>query len=162
MALANRFNSNGVPPDFRYILAFGSNLGDKKANADTALKMLSLHGQLLRLSPRVMTHPLISDVFETSDHEPFLNFVAEYRLRLRPHDLYRAIVRIEDFLGHERQRRWAPRSMDIDILLAAHDDHPDFRLATPIILDEPEPGLCIPHRDFYNRDFWQALLLELR
>lgn len=146
---------------YRYLLALGSNLGDLETNANKALELLNSHGQLLKLSPRIMTDPLPSDLHEVRDHKPFLNFLAEYSSPLDPHALYQVILKIEDSLGHCRTRRWAPRAMDIDILLASINDHADFKNCTPIVLNEAMPGLSIPHKDFYKRDFWQDLLTKL-
>ena len=66
---------------------------------------------------------------------PFLNIVAECGSAPGPEDLLAAIKDIESSLGRHDARRWAPRPIDIDILL--YDD----RTVSSDTLTIPHPGL---------------------
>ena len=104
---------------FRFLLAFGSNLGDRHRNFDEAVQRLSEFVVFLAHSRRLETEPLPSDTFDVSDHGPFLNMVSDVFSLLAPHALYERIREVEDALGHTREIRWRPRIIDVDILLCA-------------------------------------------
>jgi|GEM_PF-627031 len=158
---------------FRYILAFGSNLGDRAAHFDVAQERLTAAGGIfLRETPRVVTAPLPSLEHDVSAHEAYLNMVCEVRCPLAPDILYEAIVSIEDALGHPRGLAWQPRALDVDILLCglepvcvpqrndAFSRGADFRACLPVRF--AAGTLRVPHhglpsraflRDFLQRDF---------
>src|SRR3989338_4887692 len=102
---------------YRYILAFGSNLGNRELNCKRGEEHLSQFGHLLRSSEHLYTEPLQSEVFEVeANQDPFLNYIVEWESSLAPKELYEQIVVIEDRIGHDRTRKWAPRHLDIDLL----------------------------------------------
>lgn len=140
---------------FRYILAFGSNLGDREKNARHAENALSECTQILRTSNHLVTSPLRSPFYDTSDHGDFLNYIMEVRSSFPPDLLYTRIAVIEDESGHDRSRRWASRVIDIDILLAAVDEDKPFPMCEPICQAGP---LTIPHPELRNRTFLTKLL----
>jgi len=82
------------------------------------------------------------------DQAEFLNAVAEIETPLSPHDLLRALKRIEEQLGREGRVRWAPREIDVDILY--YDD--------VVLRDE---SIQIPHREIANRRFVLIPLNEI-
>lgn len=136
---------------YRYILAFGSNSGDRTKNCFQGESLLEANIDIVYRSKRLITKPLTSDVYSSGDHEPYLNYIVEGRSALSPLPLYRKIVGVEDRIGHDRTRRWAPRCLDIDIILAARDDAEKFQNCTPhrmsnSTLSIPHPGL--PYRPF--------------
>lgn len=154
---------------FRYLLAFGSNLGDRHRNLDEALRCLSSVVLFLAHSRRLETEPLTSEMFDVSDHGPYLNMVAEARSALAPQALYECICEVEDFLGHPRDARWRPRAMDVDILLCALEpaDRPvqvrRFEECVPLCMSpssaNPE-ALRIPHVGLFSRPFLRELLVD--
>lgn len=116
-----------------------------------------MFASILRTSRHLTTEPLRSPFYDTSDHGDFLNYILEVRAALPPASLYKDIAKIEETLGHDRTRRWAPRVIDIDILLACRDEEKPFPLCKPII----ECGaLNIPHSELANRPFLLDLLMS--
>jgi 2-amino-4-hydroxy-6-hydroxymethyldihydropteridine diphosphokinase len=79
----------------------------------------------------------------------FLNGAVAADTELSPRALLEALLAIERAEGRERGARWAPRTLDLDIVRYGRE-----RLA--------EPDLIIPHPELPNRDFWQRELAELQ
>ena len=78
----------------------------------------------------------------------FVNAAALLETRLAPHELLRALKRLETELGRIETFRWGPRVIDLDIL--AYDD---------VALNEP--GLVIPHARLFERAFVLVPLAEI-
>lgn len=137
---------------YTYILAFGSNLGDREANCLRGEQYLSKFGSILRISRHLHTEPLKSDKFQVEENqEYFLNYILEYRTTLAPLPLYEKIRIIEDELGHSRgSKKWASRFLDIDILELKREEKLSFS----------EGGLHIPHPELQNRPFLLELLKD--
>jgi 2-amino-4-hydroxy-6-hydroxymethyldihydropteridine diphosphokinase len=149
---------SNLPPRYRYILAFGSNLGDRAHNCRQGIIQLGAYVRFLRFSPETITPPLRSPLYDTQDHEDYLNFIAETSSALAPAALYQCISEIEDRIGHPRADKWQPRKIDVDILLWARDEHQDFSCCTRLHYRD-DGGLCIPHPSLIQRGF---LLTALR
>ncbi len=112
----------------RVFIAVGSNLGDragwlqkarKKLSASTAVKMRRA-----------------SSVYETAaagkiDQPAFLNQVVEIRTTLRPENLLARLLQIEQELGRERNERWGPRNIDLDLLAYGESQIQNERLKLP-------------------------------
>jgi 2-amino-4-hydroxy-6-hydroxymethyldihydropteridine diphosphokinase len=129
----------------RAFLGLGSNVGDRLAN---------LQGALDLMSARPDVRPLRSSrVYETDPvggppQPDFLNAVVEVETALSPMELLRACMEVEDELGRVREERWGPRTIDIDVLTLDEE-----------IVDEPD--LTIPHPRMHERGFVLVPLLEL-
>jgi 2-amino-4-hydroxy-6-hydroxymethyldihydropteridine diphosphokinase len=122
-------------------VALGSNLGDRTALLAQARVALSL----LRSSRLVA----ISSVEETAPlggmaQGPFLNQMVALRTALAPDALLAALHRIETAMGRTRTSRWAPRTIDLDIVRFG-----DRVLRTDALV-LPHPG--VPHRAFWRRE----------
>ena len=78
----------------------------------------------------------------------FLNTVLEIQTSLEAHQLLKACLAVEDEFGRSRPVRWAPRTLDIDILFYADQ----------VICEE---RLTIPHPRLQERDFVLAPLMEI-
>ena len=103
-------------------LGLGSNLGDRRAHLANALEMLAMHGvQLVRVSPVVESPAMLPDDAPADWNEPYLNLVAQCRTAASPEDVLAALKRIEHELGRVDRGRWAPRPIDVDILLWGHE-----------------------------------------
>lgn len=126
-------------------LSVGSNMGDKKANIETALKKLSENRLFreLRTSELMITEP-----YGGVEQEDFLNGAVAFQTLLSPTELLELLHRIEAEAGRERLVRWGPRTLDLDILfydrLVYEDD-----------------ALIIPHVDMENRIFVLKPLAQL-
>lgn len=103
----------------RAFVGLGSNQGDSHRLLDQALAALAdlPRSALIRCSPRYWSTP-VGDV----DQPDFLNAVAELDTALEPLDLLDRMQRIENDLGRARDpdRRWGPRTIDLDLLLFGH------------------------------------------
>jgi len=136
-----------TPPAVVAYVGLGSNLGDREATIRSALAALAaLPGvDALRESTLRESAPW----GEACLGQPtYLNGVAEIRTRLSPGDLLDALLRVESRFGRTREERWAPRTLDLDLLL--YGDR-SFR----------RPGLEVPHPRMASRRFVLEPLLEL-
>ncbi len=128
-------------------LALGSNLGDRRANLDAAVRRLRAEPgiQLLNVSAYYDAPPVGP---EYQDQAPFLNAAAALATDLAPLPLLRLLLTIEHDLGRDRQTRSAPRTVDLDLLLYEG-----------LALDEET--LHIPHPRMHERAFVLKPLAEI-
>ncbi|MDH7571672.1 MAG: 2-amino-4-hydroxy-6-hydroxymethyldihydropteridine diphosphokinase, partial [Armatimonadota bacterium] len=122
----------------------GSNLGDRVGYLRAAPGLLTRRGVLVQR---------VSSLYESApvglEAQPlFLNAVAAAQSALPPEEVLRVAMEVEKALGRERQVRWGPRTLDVDLLL-----YDDRRLVTP--------ELCLPHPRMHQRRFVLLPLLEL-
>ena len=129
----------------RAYVALGSNLGDRLATLEAALRALDgLPGVRVVAS---------SSVYETEpwggvEQPPYANAVATLEVGGDALSLLRACKVIEQELGREPGVRFGPRALDLDILLFGDE-----------VLDTPE--LTIPHPRMLEREFVVTPLLEI-
>lgn len=123
------------------VLALGSNLGDRGKLISQAigsiakLESVALEG----VSPIVESYALtLAGVDKTQPK--FLNCVIEVSTSLSPEDLLEKLNSIELVLGRERLEKWAPRTLDIDIIVFGK-----LRMDTE--------KLVIPHPRAHERGF---------
>ena len=129
----------------RIFLSLGSNLGDRSQNLKKGIGLLEqLAGKPGAKSSIYETEPWGCD----SDLN-FYNQVIELFTPLRPLPLLEAIHQIEEMCGRDRSApRYAPRTLDIDILLYAGS-----------VLEFPE--LAVPHPSLQERQFVLVPLTEI-
>jgi len=145
---------------FRYLLAFGSNKGQREKHFQTGLSLLAKTGLLRWKSRELITAPLSSPLYDTSSHETYLNMVADWETHLAPPELYYEISQIEDFVGHDRKKKWQPRELDIDLLFWAKNDASIFTDCSRLLYHMAGGSLQVPHPDFWKRQFLQDLAGE--
>ncbi len=145
--------------EYRYILALGSNLGNRAENLKFATMGLKKHGNVLNESGEVDTAPLEHHEFETKNDPYYLNSIIDFHSELTAKQLYDVILNLENSLGRDRSRRWLPRALDIDILLIASHKYSEFKKNEALIWSENE--LFIPHLELVNRLFLRELLIKL-
>jgi len=123
-------------PTTAYI-ALGSNLGNRKKFIKNALKLLTNTNQveLTRVSNIIETAPLAN-----MDQPNYLNAVAEIKTTLTAQSLHKMLTHIEKKLGRVKREKWAPRTIDLDLLLFGQE-----------IINLP--NLTIPHPQMYLRSF---------
>jgi 2-amino-4-hydroxy-6-hydroxymethyldihydropteridine diphosphokinase len=133
------------------LIALGSNLagpwGSPRDALLQALRELNGHNiRVRRVSALLETAP-----FGILNQPNYVNAVAEIETALSPGTLMRALHMIERRAGRKRQKRWGPRTLDLD-LLAYHAlvRRPSQSSIKPLAL--PHPGIA-------SRDF---VLLPLR
>lgn len=115
-------------------LGIGSNLGDKRANLDRALELLSedKQNQLLAVSDYIETEP-VGEV----EQDDFLNGAVVLRTLKTPEELLEQIGKVEKELKRVRTCHWGPRTIDVDILLY------DREIITWENLTIPHSQMCV-------------------
>ena len=118
-------------------VAFGSNLGDKKAYVDAAVEGLrKTRGcEVLKVSDYLVTEP-----YGGVEQDECLNGALCLRTLLTPEELLDRLHELEQEAKRERIIHWGPRTLDLDILF--YDDQ---------VIDTED--LHVPHIDLQNRDF---------
>ncbi len=129
----------------RCFLGIGSNMGDKEYYLDGAVDSLkeSQGIEVKALSGYYETEP-----FGVKDQAWFLNAVIEIETKISPENLLELINKIEKKYDRVREKRWGPRTLDIDILL--YDN-----------INISKPDLIIPHPYLEKRIFVLEPLAEL-
>ena len=113
-------------------LGLGSNLGDRRDHLARALERLAAHGvQLVRVSPVVESPAMLPDDAPVDWNQPFLNLVAHCRTDAAPTDVLDGLKAIERELGRVDRGRWAPRPIDLDLLLYGRETLATDRLRVP-------------------------------
>jgi 2-amino-4-hydroxy-6-hydroxymethyldihydropteridine diphosphokinase len=125
-------------------LGLGANLGNREANLRGALRGLLRRGRVEAVSSLYETEPV-----GVSEQPPFYNAACRWETGLEPRPLLRFLQELEHELGRRPgQERWAPRLIDLDVLLYGD-----------LIVDEE--GLTIPHPRLAERPFVLAPLAEI-
>jgi 2-amino-4-hydroxy-6-hydroxymethyldihydropteridine diphosphokinase len=128
------------------LLGLGSNVGERRANLQSAVDALPAAGvEVLASSSTYDTDP----VGEVLDQPTFLNACLRVRTELEPLALLDAVKRLESEIGRERPAvRYGPRRIDIDILLLG-------------ALELGEERMSLPHAELLGRRFVLIPALEL-
>ena len=128
-------------------IALGGNVGDVRATFEKAIVGLST-GDAVRLVARSSDYR--TPPWGVPDQAPFVNAVIAVATQLAPRDLLAHTQHCERALGRDRarERRWGPRTIDIDIL--AYDD---------LVLADRD--LILPHPHLFERAFVLVPLAEI-
>ena len=128
----------------RVFIGVGSNLGNRRAYYQKALDLMADLPQtaIVRCSSLYETEPI------GEARNWYLNGVAELETTLSPQQLLSRLQKIELALGRTRTKKWASRTIDLDILLF------DKRIVN-------EERLKIPHQEMHRRRFVLLPLSEL-
>lgn len=130
----------------RAFLALGANIGNKRENLRLALRLIGERSRVIAVSSLYASKAI---VLEGAPPGPdYLNAACEIETDLPAPDLLAAVKTIEHRIGRRPAERWAPRPIDIDILLYGDE-----------IIDAPE--LTVPHPRIAERNFFVAPLAEL-
>ncbi|MGN1481605.1 2-amino-4-hydroxy-6-hydroxymethyldihydropteridine diphosphokinase [Porcipelethomonas sp.] len=126
-------------------LGLGSNLGDKKAYLDNAVKSLdeTKGCHVEKVSSYYVTEP-----YGGVEQDDFLNACLMLKTLLTPEELLEKLHEIEQAAHRERIVRWGPRTLDLDILM--YDD---------IVMETDD--LIIPHAEMHLRSFVLNPLCEI-
>lgn len=117
-------------------VALGSNLNQPAARLTEALRRMREAGlELLQLSNYWRTAP-----WGTTPQPDFVNAVCEIETRLPPEELLLLLLSVEAVMGRERQERWGPRVIDLDLLAYGQR-----------LVETPE--LTLPHPRLSERAF---------
>lgn len=118
-------------------IGVGSNLGDPLGNCTRAIRMI---GNLARCHLEKISHFYIAEPLGSASQPWYVNAAIEVKTRLTPFQMLDRCNRIEIDLLRTRIVRWAPRTIDLDILLWKNR----------VIVSR---DLCIPHRQMQLRRF---------
>jgi 2-amino-4-hydroxy-6-hydroxymethyldihydropteridine diphosphokinase len=129
------------------LIALGGNVGDVRATFDQAITKLC-GDEAVRLTARSSDYR--TPPWGVTDQPPFVNAVIAVVTPLTPHGLLARVQECERALGRARaiERRWGPRTIDIDLL--AYDDL--------VLIDR---DLVLPHPHMLERAFVLVPLAEI-
>ena len=126
-----------------YLLT-GSNVGDSLALLNTAINHINTQvGKVIQQSSIYKTAP-----WGNVNQQHFYNQVLLVQTTLSAHQVLQTILQIELDMGRVRELKWAPRTIDIDILF--YDN---------VVLDEAD--LIVPHPLLHLRKFTLQPMAEL-
>lgn len=98
----------------KVLIAFGSNVGDSTAAYEYVQQELPKQGlELLAASTPLQTQA----VGAGESQDPYLNAALLVQTTLSPQEAIQSLLGIEKQLGRVRDRRWGPRTVDLDLLL---------------------------------------------
>lgn len=126
----------------RAYLSLGSNVGDRATHLAEGLKIVVADD-----------HYRVSQVYETEPvggvvQDDFWNLVVELETEATPRQLLERCQRAETARSRIRDRRWGPRTLDVDVLLVGDQE-------------SVEPEILVPHPRMYERLFVLIPLREL-
>ncbi len=135
----------------RCYVALGTNLGDRLLNLFEARRRLAQLG-VHRPGPVLQTAALLPRGDATPQPD-YLNSVDQLDTTLGPVALFHQLKRVERLMGRQVTTRWAPRIIDLDLVLFGDQ-----------VIETPE--LTVPHSAMHQRRFvlWPLAVLapELR
>ena len=126
-------------------IGIGSNLGDPVGQIQQALAELEQlpQSQLVQTSSLYGSKPM-----GPQDQPDYVNAVAKLETELSPLDLLDALQQLEQDHQRIRERRWGPRTLDLDIVLF---DQQSIQL----------PRLTVTHVGMHQRNFVLYPLAEI-
>jgi 2-amino-4-hydroxy-6-hydroxymethyldihydropteridine diphosphokinase len=129
------------------LIALGGNVGDVRDTIRNALAMLD-EGPQVRMITRSRSY--LTPPWGDTNQPPFVNCCAALETTLSPHELLARVHEVERAFGRDRtnERRWGPRTLDIDII--AYDD-----------VTVNEADLTLPHPRLFERAFVLVPLADI-
>jgi 2-amino-4-hydroxy-6-hydroxymethyldihydropteridine diphosphokinase len=129
------------------LLALGGNVGNSRAILDRAVTILGERGDIVL---KARSADYLTPPWGFKYQAPFINLALIVETSLSPRDLLARCQEVELQLGRDRahEKRWGPRTADIDII--AYDD-----------LEIDELGLTLPHPFVLERAFVLRPLVEI-
>lgn len=129
------------------LIALGGNVGDTRTTLDKAVELLC-DGSKVRLLARSSDYR--TPPWGDTEQPAFINRCVAVSTELAPQALLQRAQEVERALGRDRvkDRRWGPRTVDLDIL--TYDD-----------LTLNSPTLTLPHPRLFERAFVLVPLAEI-
>ncbi len=126
-------------------IGLGSNIGDRESYIHQAVRLLSQNKDI-----RVTR---VSDLIETAplgglNQGQFINAAGRISTTLSAQDLHQVLIDTENRLGRVRAEKWAPRIIDLDLLLFGSE-----------IINQAD--LAVPHPRMHLRSFVLGPLCQL-
>ena len=126
-------------------VGIGANLGPRE---ETLRRAVDLLGRADGVEVVGVSELRETDPVGVVDQPPFLNGAVSVETTLSPRALLDLLVEVERSLGRVRGERWAPRVVDLDLLVYGTE-----------VVDEP--GLHVPHPRLHERRFALEPLAEM-
>jgi 2-amino-4-hydroxy-6-hydroxymethyldihydropteridine diphosphokinase len=125
------------------VIAMGANLGHREATLRGAVQALDAADAVAvqRVSPAVETAPVGGP-----EQPDYLNAVALVSTTLDPEALLELCLAVEAGFGRERQERWGPRTLDLDLIAYGRPGS-----SSEVVSDDPR--LTLPHPRAHERAF---------
>ena len=118
-------------------IALGANLGDRESNLRSALRAIEDVARVSALSSLFETDAVTLD---GSEGPPYYNAACRIETELEPLPLLRFLQSVERQIGRPPDaRRWAPRLIDLDLLLYGGDivETDDLTVPHPRLAERP-------------------------
>jgi 2-amino-4-hydroxy-6-hydroxymethyldihydropteridine diphosphokinase len=132
----------------RIYISLGSNCGDSFENLKAAKHAMSNQMRILQCSSIYESPALLPENAPAEWDTPFLNAVIAAETDLEPLAVLEFLKAIEQQLGRQHRGHWAPREIDLDILMME-----GVEVQTDL--------LTIPHKEMLKRDFVMVPLSEI-
>jgi 2-amino-4-hydroxy-6-hydroxymethyldihydropteridine diphosphokinase len=134
----------------RVFVALGANMPFEGVQGPQLLARAVAAMQAAGLRPRALSGVWETEAWPQGSGQPdYYNAIVELdQAGLKPQALYDVLARIERAFGRERRERWAPRTLDLDII-AMDGFVGEFG------------GIKLPHPRMHDRAFVLAPLTEL-
>ena len=129
-------------------ISLGSNMGNREEYFNKSISLLKKLLVDVKVSSFLNNKALLRPGSPLSWDMDFLNCVVVGSSDYGPHSLMHELRKIEKQVSGLQKRSWAPREIDIDILLYGDISIHDHDLE-------------IPHREFLNRKFLLELLNDI-
>ena len=138
-------NDTPISSHWHYVIGLGANLSEPKGHLSAAVTALAGTDtvEVLAVSSLYATKP-----WGKTDQGDFLNAAVLVSTNMEPEQMLSTCLLIEHNMGRERNERWGPRNIDLDVLWWSSGE---FR----------SEGLTIPHSELPNRAFALVPLVEL-
>ena len=131
-----------VKIQMKYLIALGSNLGDRKNNINQAISKISDFAIVEAVSSIYETKALLPEGAPVTWAENFYNsaILITAKPSFTAHELLQRLKQIETEMGRPQiYKKWAPRIIDLDIIIGPEDVSTE--------------GLIVPHPQLAMRDF---------
>ena len=127
----------------KYVVALGSNLGDRSQILESALEEIGNVSEIIKVSSFYETAPVGGP-----DQPDYMNAIVIIDSQLSPEDLLLSLQSIENKAGRTREVRWGARTLDL-VLISAGD------------LKVESEFLTLPHPRAHERGFVLQPWLEI-
>lgn len=133
----------------KYVVAFGSNLGDREKNIKDAVSALdrTVGTKVLQVSEIYETEPI-----DCADDLSYLNGCLVAESSFSPNEMLGILLGIESAMGRERPYFNAPRIIDMDLIFA-FDGEKEVKVSSE--------NLTLPHPRAMQRNFVLTPLADI-
>jgi 2-amino-4-hydroxy-6-hydroxymethyldihydropteridine diphosphokinase len=138
-------SKTSVTEAFDAVIALGSNIGDKFANMNRAIEILTRRGDIKVVS---RSRDFKTPPWGKTDQDWFANAAITIATDLTPRQLLDRCQSIEQDMGRVRVEKWGPRLIDLDILTFG-----DMEIA--------EADFTVPHPHLTERAFVLAPMADV-